>query len=303
MIVPQPAQRGGSAKSRSQRAQSRAFANIARLSPSRSQRTSAAMSLFDPDLRAMRRDRAARIGVELFLYERAFADCLERVALIQQRFRSALLIGCPDRHWPERLGGLADKVAVLEPGPLFARTVGGEPVVEDLWQGRNAAFDLCMAIGTLDTVSDLPRALATIRGSLTPGALFIGAMSGGDTLPQLRSAMRAADQVAGAAVPHVHPRIEAAALAPLLAEAGFVMPVVDVDRARVSYASLDRLVADVRAMGATNILSARSRRPLSKVAVFVAMETFAAAGTGGRTEETFEMLHFAAWTAQTQEQG
>ena len=51
-------------------------------------------------LRAMRRDRAARGGVELFLYERAFADCLERLALLQRRFDSALLIGSPDAGWP-----------------------------------------------------------------------------------------------------------------------------------------------------------------------------------------------------------
>jgi hypothetical protein len=35
--------------------------------------------LFDIELRASRRDRAARGGTELFLFERAFADCLERL--------------------------------------------------------------------------------------------------------------------------------------------------------------------------------------------------------------------------------
>ena len=35
--------------------------------------------LFDMELRALRRDRAARTGPELFLLERAFADCLERL--------------------------------------------------------------------------------------------------------------------------------------------------------------------------------------------------------------------------------
>ena len=43
--------------------------------------------LFDMRMRAMRRDRAARIGPELFLYERAFADCLERIELMQRRVR------------------------------------------------------------------------------------------------------------------------------------------------------------------------------------------------------------------------
>ena len=108
--------------------------------------------------------------------------------------------------------------------------------------------------------------------------------------------MRAADLVTGIASPHVHPRIEASALAPLLSHAGFVMPVVDVDRAQVSYASLDRVIADLRRMGATNLLSARSRQNLLKSALAAARQCFTDAGNGSRTVETFEILHFAAWT-------
>jgi hypothetical protein len=75
------------------------------------------------------------------------------------------------------------------------------------------------------------------------------------------------------------------------------MPVVDVDRVQVSYESLTRLVDDLRRMGATNILSARSRRPLVKAERIAAIEAFASAQQDGRTTETFEILHFAAWTA------
>jgi NADH dehydrogenase [ubiquinone] 1 alpha subcomplex assembly factor 5 len=259
--------------------------------------------LFDTDLRGLRRDRAQGVGPELFLHERAFDDCLDRITLLGRRFRSALLIGCSDPRWPERLREHAETVAIIEPGPLWAKAVGAERVAEDEWPGRRAAFDLCVSVGTLDTVNDLPRALATIRSSLVAGSLFIGALSGGDTLPQLRSAMRAADRVDGTAVPHVHPRIEAAAFAPVLAAAGFVDPVVDVDRVRVSYASLDRLIGDLRAMGAANILCARSRKPLSRSARAAAMQAFALAGSEGRTHETFEILHFAAWTTPEREQG
>jgi hypothetical protein len=109
--------------------------------------------------------------------------------------------------------------------------------------------------------------------------------------------MRVADFVMGAASPHIHPRIEASALAPLLSQAGFVMPVVDVDRVSVSYPSFARLVADLRAMGATNILRERPRRALSKQAQAAAALAFEGAGDGVTTLETFEILHFAAWTA------
>ena len=80
--------------------------------------------MFDPKLRAVRRDRAFRQGVELFLYERAFADCLERIELVGRRFRSCLLIGCPDREWRERIRPVAEQVNAVDPGALFASAAG-----------------------------------------------------------------------------------------------------------------------------------------------------------------------------------
>jgi NADH dehydrogenase [ubiquinone] 1 alpha subcomplex assembly factor 5 len=107
--------------------------------------------------------------------------------------------------------------------------------------------------------------------------------------------MRSADAVTGAASAHVHPRIEASALAPLLSNAGFAMPIVDVDRVSVAYPSFERLVRDLRAMGATNLLYDRSKQPLSRAAYRAALDAFAMESDAGRTTETFEILHFAAW--------
>jgi NADH dehydrogenase [ubiquinone] 1 alpha subcomplex assembly factor 5 len=259
-------------------------------------RTSAAVSsLFDMELRALRRDRAARMGPELFLFERAFADCLERLALVPRRFDRALLIGCPDAEWPKRLGEFARSVNVRDPGPLFAGAAGGETIIEDAWTPTPDAYDLVFAIGTLDTVNDLPRALMAIRLAMVPDGFFLGAISGGDTLPRLRAAMRAADAEMGAASPHVHPRIEAAAVAPLLSQCGFANPVIDVDRAQASYGAWHRLVDDLRRMGANNLLSQRSRQLLSRRAVAAAAKSFADAAEDGRTPEIFEILHFACW--------
>jgi NADH dehydrogenase [ubiquinone] 1 alpha subcomplex assembly factor 5 len=252
--------------------------------------------LFDMNLRALRRDRAARTGPELFLFERGFADCLDRLALMQRQFERGLLIGCPDPEWRKRLGQFVDKVEVRDPGPAFAEAAGGDPIVEDAWTPASDSYDLVLATGTLDTVNDLAFALTSIFRSLHQNSLLLGAVSGGDTLPQLRAAMRASDLTTGVASPHVHPRIEASALAPLLSHAGFVMPVVDVDRVQVSYSSLDRLIADLRRMGATNFLTARSRVGLSRPALAAAHQCFTEAGDGNRTVEIFEILHFAAWT-------
>lgn len=298
-IVPQPAQRGGSAKSSAQRVSlPNTTATTCVLLRRAAQRTSAAVPpLFDMKLRALRRDRAARKDKELFLHERAFADCLDRIALLRSRFPRALLIGCPDPRWPERLREFANEIDVREPGSILAAAAGGETIIEDHWEPPVRAYDLVFAVGTLDTVNDLPLALQLIRHAMRDNAFLIGAMSGGQTLPQLRAAMRAVDAVAGAAAPHVHPRIEASALAPLLADAGFANPVVDIDRVAVSYRAFDRLVGDLRAMAATNVLLGRPRF-VGKAARDAAKRAFTAGGDGSRTVETFEIIHFAAWTSQ-----
>jgi SAM-dependent methyltransferase len=243
--------------------------------------------LFDMKLRALRRERARRLGPELFLHERGFADCLERIVSLDRRFARALLIGRFGADWPARLGELADSVETF-----------GQDQAEDAWEAPAGAYDLIVAVGTLDTVNGLPLAFRLIRHALAPGGLLIGAMSGANTLPQLRLAMRAADAVSGGASPHVHPRIEPAAVAPLLEQAGFVRPVIDVDRVAVSYGSLDRLVADLRAMAATNLLVDRPRF-IGKAARAAAEAAFAVAGQDERTVESFEIIHFAAWAAES----
>lgn len=252
--------------------------------------------LFDMSLRAMRRDRAFRLGPELFLFERVFEDCLERIALTGRHFESALMIGCPDPGWPARLHACARQVEVRDPGPLFAAAAGGKAIVEDAWAPEPQRFDLILALGTLDSVNALPLALRLVRHAMRPDGLFIGAMSGGETLPQLRNAMRAADAVGGVAAPHIHPRIEASALSPLLSEAEFEMPVVDIERLEVSYTSFLKLARDLRGMSATNILCAKPPA-LDRRGFRAAREAFAKAANGQRTTETFEILHFAAWTA------
>jgi hypothetical protein len=70
---------------------------------------------------------------------------------------------------------------------------------------------------------------------------------------------------------------------------------VDVDRVQVAYPSLDKLVADLRSMAATNILRARAA-PLSRRQYEAAARAFSEARDGERTTEAFEIVHFAAWT-------
>lgn len=254
--------------------------------------------LFDPGLRALRRDRAARRGVETFLYDRVFEDVGERLALVQRDFRDVLLLGCPNPQWAQWLRMRAGDGAliVIDPGGLFAAHASGRQSSEDVLDVEPASQDLIIAIGTLDSANNVPDALLRLRFALRPEGLLIGAIAGGDSLPVLRSSMAAADKVTGSASAHVHPRIDPAGLTQLLTNAGFSLPVVDVDRVTVRYPSFDKLVADLRGMGTTNVLQERSRQLLGKSALAAAKAEFSRlADEDGKTSERFDILHFMGW--------
>lgn len=257
--------------------------------------------LFDLDLRVRRRDRAFATGPDFFLHRRAFTDLIDRLSAIRRPFERTLLVGCPAPEWAAALAGRTDELVIIEPSPIAAKAAGVAPANElDLARHPAASFDLIVAAGTLDTVDPLPLFLHLAAAALRPDGLLAGWLVGGDSLPRLRAAMHAADGVAGAAAAHVHPRIAPAALAGLLGDAGLVMPVVDVDRVNIAYSSLDRLVADLRGMGATNVLAARPRTPLGRAALRAARAAFLdRPRDDGKAVETFDLLHFAAWSPPT----
>ena len=95
-------------------------------------------------LRSLRRDRAFRTGPELFLLERAFDDVLDRLSFVQRRFRSALLVGCPDPAWIPRLAAATETVVAIDPGHLFANAAGAEFRAGDDLPAASEAFDLCV---------------------------------------------------------------------------------------------------------------------------------------------------------------
>jgi hypothetical protein len=230
----------------------------------------------------------------MFLYDRAFDECLDRLQDISRSYVRALLVGCPSPAWPERLRRFARDVDTTDPGRLFAKASGGTQVEEDRHDFGKSRYDLCVAIGTLDTVNDLPLAMQLIRRALVPDAALIGAMAGGNSLEALRASFIEAGRSKGRVVARTHPRIEAPTLAQLLSAAGFSMPVIDIDRVRLRYESLDDLVRDLRQMGTTSVLAQRTHM-LTKAGAAHARQAFRARGVEGRTEELMEILHFLAW--------
>jgi len=158
--------------------------------------------------------------------------------------------------------------------------------------------DAAIAIGWAEFQNDLPEKLAALAVMLPPGTPLLGTLIGGNSIPVLRAALVEADRDRGSVAPRAHPRIDPAAFAELLQQAGFVTPVVDVDRISVAYRSLGRLVTDLRDLGATNILSQRPRTSPGKAWRARLERAFQArADTEGRIIERFDLVNFTSWTA------
>lgn len=251
-------------------------------------------SLFDRHQRRLRRDRAMRSGVAPFLHVHAFDELIDRLGDVRRTFGRALLLGCADPSWRGTLAGLVGEVVVADPSPVAARRSGGLVADEDRLPFADASFDLILATGTLDGIDDLPGALVLLRRVLRPDGLLLGAMAGAGSLPRLRAAMLAADAATGGAAARMHPAVDVRTLGDLLSRAGFALPVADFQGIDVSYADMPKLIADLRAHGATNILAKRSRLPLSRHAFAAAVADFAP-DPGIRTIERAEILYLSGW--------
>ncbi|MEA3012819.1 MAG: hypothetical protein QOD42_1364 [Sphingomonadales bacterium] len=231
---------------------------------------------FDPRLGLLRRARGARAGRDAaFLHRRAAEELLERLALVARPFATALDLSA---HPALAEGLRARGLAVAEAGEADLPAIGGP-------------FDLVTSLGLLDTVNDLPGALALIRRALKPDGLFLAAFAGAGSLKRLRRAMRAGEEAQGLdPSPRIHPQIDVRAAGDLLVRAGFALPVVDRDVVEVLYPSLAGLVADLRATGATNSLARRSRRPFTRAGLAAAAADF-----GTATPERFEIVYLSGW--------
>ncbi|RYD87367.1 MAG: methyltransferase domain-containing protein, partial [Sphingomonadales bacterium] len=220
--------------------------------------------IFDRALRRKRRDRAAR-GYEGFVRDHMLAGLRERLEGVKREFRNVLDLGSFGGGF--ELAGAT--ITRLDAGTVWA--ADGTQGEEDHPHFPDASFDLIVSAGVLDTVNDVPGALALARRALKPDGLFLGAFLGAGTLATLRACFMAAEADRPAA--RFHPQIDVRAGGDLLSRAGFALPVSDVETLTVRYASIFGLFRDLRGMAATNLLPGTP--PLARATLVRAAQEFA----------------------------
>ncbi|QOZ29288.1 methyltransferase domain-containing protein [Bradyrhizobium sp. CCBAU 51753] len=242
--------------------------------------------LFDRALLGVRLARAQHEGAVTFLLDRAAEDMVDRLQAVSRSFAAAADVWTPGDGLAEALRGRAGSVDAI----AFSASEALGLVPESL--------DLAVSALAFQFVNDLPGVLAQLRRALRPDGLLLAAMLGGDTLTELRQSFAAAEaECEGGVSPRVAPFADLRDIGALLQRAGFALPVTDVDRVVVRYASAFALMADLRRMGATNVLRERRHAPTRRATMLRMAQLYAErfADADGRIRATFDIVWLSGW--------
>jgi SAM-dependent methyltransferase len=258
--------------------------------------------IFDRDLLRRRRRRALRQGPVAFLLDHVVADFAERLSVVKRSFAIAADIGTPTSALRDlmRERKLAETVIAVD--PLGSSGVAAD---EEALPFADGSLDLAVSALSLQWVNDLPGTLAQIRRALKPDGLFLAALLGGETLTELRQSFAAAEaEIEGGISPRVAPFGDVRELGGLLQRAGLALPVADVDRLIVRYATPFDLIRDLRGMGATNALIERRRAPLRRATLKRMAEIYAErfGDPDGRLRATFDIVWLSGWAPHQSQQ-
>ena len=253
--------------------------------------------------------RAERLGPADFLLKRAAEDLAQRLSPILRPFNDIADIGTPLSHFSEVLRKQYAAAAVLRlaqfPALLFADPSANLVGRLDSLPLRPGWFDLVVSGMALHQLDDLPGALIQIRRALKPDGLFLACLPGGETLKELREALAIAEsELTGGLSPRIFPFADIRDLGALLQRAGLALPVVDSESVTVRYPDAFALMRDLRAMGATNTLIERRRRPTRRSIFLRAAEIYRErfSDPDGRVRATFETLWMSGWAPHESQQ-
>jgi SAM-dependent methyltransferase len=254
--------------------------------------------LFDHALMQARAGRRMRLddGVD-FLFQRIAEDLADRLAPVLRPFPDIIDVRTPHR-------ALAEALMAIRPGSTVSRTAAQSPNPE-LLDLPIEAYDLITSGLALQHANDLPGALIQIRRALRPDGLFIGCLAGGATLTELRQSLAEAEsEIAGGISPRVFPFADVRDMGGLLQRAGFALPVADSETVTVRYGNIFSLMADLRAMGATNILTERSRHFTLRALFLKAAEAYQRrfSDPDGKIRATFEIIWLTGWAPHESQQ-
>ena len=145
----------------------------------------------------------------------------------------------------------------------------------------------------LQWVNDLPRALRELFRILAPGGLLMFSTFGPDTLKELRRSYEGTDGRT-----HVSRFVDMHDIGDLLVHAGFADPVMDMEYVTLTYESPQALLAELKAIGATNRTRGRPRGLMGRGRFGRVSRALDNARVDGRIPATFEVVYGHAWKGE-----
>lgn len=260
-------------------------------------------NIFDRALLSRRRTRVAPAApAHDFLLRHVSEDIADRLSLIARTFPIGLNLGAHTGALSRRLrqlGSVGELIDADTSGAMLAHCDGPLLAADEefLPFGPNT-LDLVVSGLSLQFTNDLPGVLLQVRQALKGDGLLLAALLGAGSLAEMREAFIIAEtELYGGATPRVAPFADVRTLGSLLQRAGFALPVADVDTLTVTYAHPLALMQELKAMGASNALVERSRRPMTRHLLARAAEVYAERfGTAdGRVPATFEIVTLTGW--------
>jgi SAM-dependent methyltransferase len=252
-------------------------------------------AIFDTTL--VRRHLARRPGTADFVTDLVLADLADRLSALFREFPRAAIIG-PDIDKLPQFGQTASTRFPFERYAAF----GSDNDMPEL-EGDN--FNLIVSLLHLQAVNDVPGYLARLRARLAPDGLLLIAALGGETLTELREAYLVADtEIFGGAAARVAPMIQVRDAGALLQRVGLALPVADVETHVVRYPNPFALMAELKALGASNPLADRPKKLATPALLAAAAAAYAArdSDADGRIRATLEIIWLSGWAPHESQQ-
>ncbi len=243
-----------------------------------------------------------------FLLDIAAEELGERLSVVERTFEHAVeLHGATGAAARAAIAtGKVRQLTRVESEHAYAE--GGEAIIEAALEEvplEPQSANLVLAPLSLHLTNDTPGVFIQIRRGLKPDGLFLAAIPGSGTLQELREILLATEiEMTGGASPRVIPFADVRDVGGLMQRAGFALPVIDAETYTVRYDSIFPLMKDLRAMGMTNPLLARSRKPLTRAFFLRAAEIYAEryADPDGRIRATFSIIYVSGWAPHESQQ-
>ncbi|HEV8644761.1 MAG TPA: malonyl-ACP O-methyltransferase BioC [Burkholderiales bacterium] len=194
----------------------------------------------------------------------------------------------------------------LDIAPAMLRTARARLPRWKKWIGRRRELFVCgdnehlpIRAGTVamfwsnlafQWANDLPLVLSECQRVLQPGGLLTFTTFGPDTLKELRQAF-----AGDAGRVHVNRFYDMHDIGDMLVHAGFADPVMDMEQVTLTYADVETLMRELKAIGAHNVATGRSRGLTGRRTLDDLRRRYEQLRRDGRLPATFEVVYGHAW--------